>query len=102
MAGLTTTMTKLGVNQSISRAVPLSAAAGSNDFANLLHGLGLTPVKVNTELRSLVSAPSLGAPLLAVESYDKTTIIVRLTSTANQAQQVQFDVWADLVWSAVR
>lgn len=98
----TVTMSKLGANQAVARGVPLSAAAAGSDNVTLLHGLGRTPEKILLEMRSLVNAPSLGAPVLAISSYDQTKIVVTLESTQNQAQQVQIDVYGDLVWSACR
>lgn len=98
---LTVTMTKLGANQAIARAVPLSSTPTSIDFVTLNHGLGRTPQKVAAHLRSLVSGASAGAPIIMIDTYDQTKIIIRLSADNGASPVVTFDVHADLVHSIV-
>lgn len=100
---LTVTMTKLGVNIAVTRAVPLSSATGSVDFVTINHGLGKTPHMVNTTLRSVVAVgTSGGAPGLVVDSYDQTKIIVRLPLDSAASTSVQFDCYAIFAHSIVQ
>ncbi len=101
----TVSSTLLGTFQSIIRATNVCNANGTTslDVLTVAHQLGVCPDKMYGILRSVVTATSGDAPLLALRSWNASQGIFDVVpSNGAGAMQAQYDIVAELVHSIAR
>lgn len=81
---VTVTATKIGSLKSVVRAQAVSAGlpAATLDTLTINHGLGKTPHTIVPTVRSLVTSASGEGPVICVQSYDATKVVLQISGVA--------------------
>lgn len=91
---ITVSATAMGSRSSAVRGQVLTSASGSVESLTVLHGLGQTPTKILSDLRTIIGTTSNHAVALVLLSYDKTVatfILPQVGAPANNTTAM-FDI----------